>query len=114
MRRHYRSMSLAVAVLFLVSCAKSAVDQKAATASDSAKAGTSEIVVTGTVLEREAGQVANRIYTEQASPMAVMAPPGPPPPPPAPGMYVPQWASPPYHDQGRDKFTKVDQNAFKV
>ena len=36
----------------------------------------------------------------------------PPPPPPAPGMY-PTWA-PPYHDVGRDKFTPVAENAFKI
>jgi Ca-activated chloride channel family protein len=29
-------------------------------------------------------------------------------------MYVPQWASPPYHDQGRDKFTSVAENPFKI
>jgi Ca-activated chloride channel family protein len=29
-------------------------------------------------------------------------------------MYVPQWASPPYHDQGRDKFTSADENPFKI
>ena len=38
----------------------------------------------------------------------------PPSPPPAPGMYVPQWASPLYHDQGRDKFTHADENPFKI
>ena len=43
-----------------------------------------------------------------------MAPPRLRPPPPAPGMYVPQWASPPYHDQGRDKFTHADENPFKI
>lgn len=129
MRRYNRSMSLAVGVLFLVSCAKSAVDQKAATASDNEGAA-AEIVVTGT---RDARQQAKRNLPDAAEPIAVvespvippMAPPAlarmnaprpptPPPPPPAPGMHVPQWVLPPYHEQGRDKFTKVDQNVFKV
>ena len=37
----------------------------------------------------------------------------PPPPPPAPGVYASTW-TPSYHDQGRDKFTSVVENAFKI
>ena len=109
MRRHYRASGLAVAVLFVVSCAKTAVDNKVANAPEpatQAAKASGEIVVTGSILRQP--QMAARD-------MGVMeAPPAPPPPPPAPGMYVPQWASPPYHDQGRDKFTSVAENAFKV
>jgi Ca-activated chloride channel family protein len=99
-------MGLTVAVLFMVSCAKSAVDNKVATAPEPAAQAksTDELVVTGSVIARR--------DMAQAAPFALPAP--PPPPPPAPGMYVPQWASPPYHDQGRDKFTSVAENAFKV
>ena len=31
-----------------------------------------------------------------------------------PGMYVRQEWSPPYHDVGRDKFTSVAENVFKI
>jgi Ca-activated chloride channel family protein len=106
MRRHYRSIGLAAAVLLMDSCAKSAVDNKVATAPEpAAQVKASEIVVTGTLMRQS--DMAARI-----APM--VPPPPPPPPPPAPGMYVPKWAAPPYHDQGRDKFTSVAENAFKV
>jgi len=109
MGRHTRSIGLGVAVLFMVSCAWSGVEDKvtstpqvAAQAKASRDATASEIVVTGARL----GQ------SDSNGAIAPFAPPPPPPPPPAPGTY-PQW-SPPYHDQGRDKFTSVTENAFKV
>jgi len=107
MRRRNRSMGLALAAMLLVSCAKSAVDNKIETTTDSAaEAKAQSIVVSGSRM--------NAPTTEMdASPM-VAAPPAPPPPPPAPGMYVPQSWSPPYHDIGRDKFTTVAENAFKI
>ena len=111
MRRQH-SMSLALTVVLLASCARSGVDDKIASTSDSEQAkvaDTSNMVVTGSRI------AAPQLRAESIPPMAVMAPPAPPPPPPpAPGMYVPQWASPHYHDQGRDKFTQVDENAFKI
>ncbi|HXC75114.1 MAG TPA: VWA domain-containing protein, partial [Sphingomicrobium sp.] len=64
-----------------------------------AKSAESDIAVTGS---RVAGAVDAMNYESLPAP----------PPPPAPGMY-PQW-SPPYHDVGRDKFTTIVQNAFKV
>jgi Ca-activated chloride channel family protein len=106
MWRNHRRAGLALAVLFAVSCTKSGVDQKvSSTADTAAQAKASNIVVTG---------------TRVAAPMAVMErdsegwvpPPPPPPPPAAPGLY-PQW-TPPYHDEGRDKFTSVDENPFKI
>jgi Ca-activated chloride channel family protein len=105
MWRHHRSIGLTLAVLFVVSCARPGAEQKVSSNSDSAaEPKTAGIAVTGARL---------------AAPMAVMerdavgmVPPPPPPPPPAPGLY-PQW-SPPYHDQGRDKFTSVDENPFKL
>ena len=111
MRRQHRSMGLALTVVLLASCARSGVDDKIASTSDSEQAkvaDTSNVVVTGSRI------AAPQLRAESIPPMAVMAPPAPPPPPPAPGMYVPQWASPPYHDQGRDKFTQVDENPFKI
>jgi Ca-activated chloride channel family protein len=111
MRRQH-SMSLALTVVLLASCARSGVDDKIASTSDSEQAkvaDTSNMVVTGSRI------AAPQLRAESIPPMAVMAPPAPPPPPPpAPGMYVPQGASPHYHDQGRDKFTQVDENAFKI
>src|SRR3954454_14760439 len=111
MWRNHRRVGLSLAALFLVSCAKSGVDNKVATSADTAEeAKAQSIVVTGTQLPAPA--------VARAAPMDMMAmappPPAPPPPPPAPGMYVPQWASPPYHDQGRDKFTHADENPFKI
>ena len=101
MGRTTHSIGLGVAVLFLVSCAQSgADDQIASTPGPAAKAEPSAIAVTG-----------SRIATadlEQGLPLAVMAP------PPAPGMYVPPGWSPPYHDEGRDKFTSVDENPFRI
>ncbi|MEO8454843.1 MAG: VWA domain-containing protein [Sphingomicrobium sp.] len=94
-----RSMGLAVAVLALVSCSKSANQQSVAVPSDAAaQAKAQNIAVTGTRMARD------ELY--EALPSAS------PPPPPAPGMY-PTW-SPPYHDVGRDKFTSVDENVFKT
>jgi Ca-activated chloride channel family protein len=109
MRRQHRSMGLALTAVLLASCARSGVDDKVASTSQSAPeakvADTSNVVVTGS-------RIAAPQLRAEGMAMPVMAP--PPPPPPAPGMYVPQWASPPYHDQGRDKFTSVDENPFKI
>ncbi len=95
--RRYRSIGLGLAVLFLISCTKSGVDDGTASTSDNAapaKAKTTEVVVTGSLGLRT--QVAE---TDSMVAMAL-----PPPPPPAPGMQS-AW-SPPYHDVGRDKFTQ--------
>jgi Ca-activated chloride channel family protein len=105
MWRHYRSTGLVLALLFVASCAKSDVDNKVASTSDSAaEAKASNVVVTGSRLAGAPSAMMER---------DVEAGPPPPPPPPAPGLYAPQWA-PPYHDVGRDKFTSVDENPFKV
>ena len=106
MWRSSRSMGLTLAALFLVSCAKSSVDTKVASTPEpaapsdaAAQAKAPNIVVTGTRM------AADELYQS--------VPPAPPPPPPAaPGMY-PAW-SPPYHDVGRDKFSHVDENPFKI
>ena len=107
MWHQHRSMGAACAVLFLCSCARTGVDNKVSSTSDTTEeAKASDVVVTGS-------RVPALSYGPAAPMVAVEAPP-PPPPPPAPGMYLPQWASPPYHDQGRDKFTSVDENVFKI
>jgi Ca-activated chloride channel family protein len=102
--RRDRSMGLAVAVLALISCSRTANQQSVAVPSEvmpadaAAQAKSQDIVVSGTRMARD------ELY--EALPVA------PPPPPPAPGMY-PTW-SPPYHDVGRDKFSHVDENVFKT
>jgi Ca-activated chloride channel family protein len=112
MRRQHRSIGLSLAVLFLVSCAKSGFDNKVAPASEDSEAKSSSIIVTGSRTEpRMITQNLPKVAYEGAQ-MGVMAP--PPPPPPAPGMYMPPNWSPPYHDVGRDKFASVDENPFKI
>src|SRR3954471_20022039 len=103
MRRQQRAAGLAVAVMLLVSCAKSAVETPVVASADAAaqEAKTSDIVLTGT-------RIPAPVMAERADSLAMISPvgpPPPPPPPPAPGMYVQQNWSPPYHDVGRDKFT---------
>ena len=105
MRRNH-PIGLSLAACLLVSCARSGADDKVASSADASNpAATSEIVVTGSLAMRRAERDASAL------------PPPPAPPPPAVGMsmYAPQmgWA-PPYHDQGRDKFTSVAENAFKI
>jgi Ca-activated chloride channel family protein len=96
----------AVAALLLVSCSNSDVEEGAGappvTTADAQKASGSDLVVTGSL----------GIRMEKRSADSLAYAPAPPPPAVA-GMY-PQWAPPPYHNQGRDKFTSVAENAFKV
>ena len=103
MMAHQRQIGLGLAALLLVSCARSGADNKVETTSDTAaQAKSSSIVVTGSRISN--GPAAER---DEAYAYALPAP-----PPMAPGLQ-PGW-SPPYHDQGRDKFTSVAENAFKV
>jgi len=95
-----RSVGSVLAVLCLVSCAKSDVREEVTSPPPAvAKTAESDIAVTGS---RISGVVDAMNYESLPAP----------PPPSAPGMY-PQW-SPPYHDVGRDKFTTIVQNAFRV
>jgi len=95
----------AVAALLLVSCSNSDVEEGAGappvTTADAQKASGSDLVVTGSLGIRMEKRSADSLAYAPASPPPAVA-----------GMY-PQWA-PPYHDQGRDKFTSVAENAFKV
>ena len=112
-RSHYH-LTAGMAAMLLASCGKSVVDRRAENAS--------EIVVTGQrVDEARAAQAAK---SSDASIVDMIAPsPYASPPPPAmavgqamqrfstePGMVIPPY----YHDVGRDKFTSVAQNPFKV
>ena len=106
MRRDRQSVGLALTATLLASCAQNAsVEHRAPPTAKAAVAADAELVVTGSRISGRMAAEAN-LYSMPAPP--------PPPPPAAPGMYVPQWASPPYHDQGRDKFASFEQNVFKV
>jgi len=98
-----RPIGLSLAAILLVSCAKD--DQVASTADSANEPAASEIVVTGSIAMRSKAE--RDLY----------APPPPPPAPPAMAMapmYDQKMVAPPYHDQGRDKFTSVAENAFKI
>lgn len=109
-----RTVGPIFAVICLASCGKPELREAVSPppAPPAAQKASSDVLVTGTRVP-----VPN---LASPSPMTVMDRaanevgylPAPPPPPPAPGMY-PTW-SPPYRDVGRDKFTSVAQNAFKI
>lgn len=103
---------LTLTALLIAACARSGVQTANAqlepqAEADQAAADAGSIVVTGSSISIRSGR------SRKANESYAMSP--PPPPPPAPMMSTPGmgWA-PPYHDQGRDKFTSVAQNAFKV
>src|SRR5690349_6577804 len=114
-----RSIGPIFAAICLISCGKSEIREEVYSppaAPAEAQKAASDMVVTGTripmpvMTSPSPVTVVGRAANE--SDYAYAPPPPPPPPPPAPGM-IPLW-SPPYHDQGRDKFTTVVENAFKV
>jgi len=100
MLRIHRSLGSVLAALFVVSCSNSDVQEGAGppplTTADATKT-TNELVVTGGLAVR---------MEKRAADSLAYAPPS------VAGIY-PQWA-PPYHDQGRDKFTATAENPFKV
>ncbi|QNA87004.1 VWA domain-containing protein [Sphingomonas sp. So64.6b] len=116
--------------MLVVSCTRSGVDDTPATPSDAAGAGKAEdIVVTG--VRRDGAPVAPAESQEDMAEYAAIAPPAPPPPPSlvaSPQVMSKMLASrayapmnemrspmpPPYHDEGRDKFTATSQNPFKL
>ena len=105
-----RKAGLAIGALLLASCAQNEMATTAdaqldpGVATQDAAAESDSIVVTGSVMMRSGKSNRQESYS--------MSPPAPPPPP-VMSAPVMGW-SPPYHDQGRDKFTTVAQNAFKV
>ena len=108
MPRSYLLAGTVLAAACLGACSKHTVEEGVVASPVVADAQKGrDIVVTGS---RISNPNLNSLPRAELDSMA-MAPP-PPPPPPAPGMYQ-QWA-PPYHDVGRDKFTSVAENAFKV
>jgi len=99
-----RSVGPVFAIFFLISCAKPAVREEVSSPPTPVmqEKAAEAVVVTGSLM-RTANQGA----------VSYESLPSPAPPPPAPGMYAQPW-TPPYHDQGRDKFTTVAENAFKI
>src|SRR6185295_2731471 len=93
-----RSASV-LAVLCLISCSKPEAEEGLSSPSNSAVQKTAEIAVTGERMSR----------ADTLNELPAYAP----PPPPAPGIYAGQW-TPQYHDVGRDKFTTIAENAFKI
>ena len=98
-----RIAGLSLGALLLASCANKEMEASAdapldprAQAQDAAAESDGSIVVTGSIA------INGKSRRNESYAMA--------PPPPAPMVG---W-SPPYHDQGRDKFTATVQNAFKV
>jgi Ca-activated chloride channel family protein len=106
MGKSLRYSGLCLSAACLASCAGSGLkttNETPAAATLEASDAASEIVVTGSIIGSRA---------PRPSQLAVMspAPPAPPPPPPPPSAM---W-NVPYKGVGRDKFTTVAENAFKI
>ena len=104
-----RSVGPVLTIFCLISCAKPGIQDEVSPPSvTAAQKAAGDVVVTGSRIPQGVVSTMNR-----ADALYESLPAPPPPPPPAPGMYPQPW-TPPYHDQGRDKFTNVAENAFKV
>jgi len=115
-RSHYY-LTAGTAAMLLASCGHSVADRRAENAS--------EIVVTGQRVDEDTAMRVDKSKDASIVDMIAPSPYAPPPPPPPPAIAVggvmqrfaaePGMPMPPYyHDVGRDKFTSVAQNPFKV
>ena len=117
-----RSIGPIFAAICLASCGQKDIREEVSTPTPVAaqKSADGDVVVTGTRIARpnltspSPVTVLNEPVSEKDYAVAP-----PPPPPPAPmiaqGVMVRDAIMPlPYHDQGRDKFTTVAENAFKI
>ncbi|WP_205478930.1 vWA domain-containing protein [Sphingomonas arenae] len=97
MEHQLRHSGLVISAVLLASCAGSSVNTQSTAQPEPAiqEAAADELVVTGSRVETRMGA---------PSALSVMAPPAPPP-----GVW-----NVPYQDVGRDKFTTVAENAFKI
>lgn len=97
MEHQLRRSGLVISAVLLASCAGSSVKTQSTAQPEPAvqESAADELVVTGSRLE-------SRMAAPSA--LSVMAPPAPPP-----GVW-----SMPYQDVGRDKFTTIAENAFKI
>ncbi|HSI19601.1 MAG TPA: VWA domain-containing protein [Sphingomonas sp.] len=121
--RLYRVIAAGLSVVLVVSCARSGVDQPPTasvnTANPAAPAVEGDIAVTATRTRAAPGMMEQRSADAVTDYAAMPSPPPPPPPPyPAKMMVAPRVAGqpwvPPYHDEGRDRFTATTQNPFKL
>jgi len=100
-----RSVGPILAVFCLASCGQPAVRGEVSPPPVAAqKAADSQVLVTGSPVTAPAEERDAMNYLPVA-----------PPPPPAPGIMarIMPW-TPPYHDVGRDKFSQISENPFKV
>ena len=114
MSRFHRIIAAGLSAMLVVSCARSGIDQPpvaavdvdtaAAKVSPAPPSVTDSIVVTGSNRRAAPGEWADRSAQTNTTP----------PPPPYPGKMLAQPWTPPYHDEGRDRFTATTQNPFKV
>jgi len=121
-----RVIAATLSALLVVSCARSGVDTPPTAATDQASPASpdasGDIAVTASRIRPAPGTQEQR-NADAVTDYAAMPPP-PPPPPPAPAklmaqrayapMVAPQPWAPPYHDEGRDRFTATTQNPFKL
>ena len=110
MPRLHRIIAAGLSVMLVVSCARSGVDQPTSDATDKAVPAPPNV-------EGDVAVTANRVAAPgmlaQQSVDAIAGYPAPPPPP-YPAKMLAQPYAPPYHDEGRDRFTATAQNPFKL
>jgi len=106
-----RSIGPIFAAICLASCGKNDVREEISTPAPVAaqKSAEGDLVITGQRIARPNLDSAMPVTVVGGSAYEMSIAPAAPPPP----GTMPIW-SPPYHDQGRDKFTTVAQNAFKI
>ena len=139
MPRLHNALRLSAAMLagltgmLVVSCSENAANKSPATASDQAQPAAPEavagqdIITTARRADDWAAKSENRAAVAAVAPPQFEVAPAPPPPPVmamdkrmgysrVAGNYGggDVWAPPPYHDVGRDKFTSVSENPFKI
>ncbi len=120
--RLYRVIAAGLSVMLVVSCARSGSDQPPAasvdTANPAAPNAQGDIAVTATRTRAAPGMPEQPSADAVTDYAAMPSPPPPPPPYPAKMMVAPRVAEqpwvPPYHDEGRDRFTATTQNPFKL
>jgi len=108
--RLYRVIAAGLSLMLVVSCARSGVDRPTSDATDKAVPAPPNV-------EGDVAVTANRVAAPgmlaQQS-VDAMAGYAAPPPPPYPAKMLAQPYAPPYHDEGRDRFTATSQNPFKL
>jgi Ca-activated chloride channel family protein len=104
-----RSIGPIFAAICLASCGKNDVREEISTPAPVAAQKSADVLITGQRIPKANLDSAMPVTVVGGSAYEMSIAPAAPPPP----GTMPIW-SPPYHDQGRDKFTSVAQNAFKI